>query len=302
MRDKLSDKTLKNYAYQVEKLKREKVDITDLDDIKKYLENKSLSLRNNIISAIMRETHDDKLMKKLKGDIKENSEKIQKENLLKKNNLTEKEKSKYEEWNEIKKKFDEMSGNSDMKTLMALYVLMPPRRISDYSNMVINSTYTLPKNKNNILWLDDSKNENYVAPTLTDTKTNYYVNKLRNAFFVFNNYKTNRTYKTQIIEIPDELRRIINAYIKHEKLTNDEELLPYNDNKLIYYLQKWSNKNFGKKISASMLRHSFISNYLENKHSLFERKLLALKMAQSINMQDEYDRLPEHEEKNEHKV
>jgi len=67
----------------------------------------------------------------------------------------------------------------------SIYTLLPPRRNIDYSEMIIG----MP----------------------TDDKTKNYYNKDK---FYFNCYKTNGAYKQQIIDVPEELNKIIKVWIK----------------------------------------------------------------------------------------
>ena len=77
---------------------------------------------------------------------------------------------------------------------LALYVLQCPRRNLDYSHMMIVKKFTdlLPKDKN---YLDIS-----------------------NWNFYFNNYKTQKTYKTQAVEITEDMKKVLQGYFKFHPL------------------------------------------------------------------------------------
>jgi hypothetical protein len=80
---------------------------------------------------------------------------------------------------------DEQLGQLHDLVVSSLYTLLPPRRNIDYSEMVV------------------------AVPT--DDKTKNYYNKGQ---FFFNCYKTQGTYKQQVIDVPTELNDIIKTWIK----------------------------------------------------------------------------------------
>jgi hypothetical protein len=77
-----------------------------------------------------------------------------------------------------------------------LYTLTPPRRALDYANMLVEKP-------------DENKKEN-----------NYY----HDGKFYFQNYKTKDKYKTQIVDVPLELDKILKVWLKHKK-GDDKHLL-----------------------------------------------------------------------------
>jgi hypothetical protein len=115
--------------------------------------------------------------------------------------------------------------------ILSLYVLQPPRRSLDYTQMIV-----VPKYDENL-----DKAFNYLS--------------LKDKTFYFNNYKTNKTYKTQTIPINDELFTLLKKYRKSGLLLqNNEKALTSPQMTLIL------NKVFGKKISVSMLRNIYMTS------------------------------------------
>jgi hypothetical protein len=126
--------------------------------------------------------------------------------------------------------------------ILSLYYLIPPRRNGDYINMIIEKP---KKSEFNYFDIDDKK-------------------------FVFNNYKTNKTYKQQSIDIPHELYDILIDFIN---LKNELEYSgSFDSNKFLltdYLGNRFSksnqitrilNKIFGKNIGSSMLRKVYHTN------------------------------------------
>jgi integrase len=190
---------------------------------------------------------------------------------------TDTQKNNWLEWDEVKsiydnlkknvkiykrKKLNEDEYNNLLKlVVLSLYVLLPPRRNQDWLKMKINK--------------DDDKKFNYLD--MKDKK------------FIFNVYKTSKHYGEQIINIPDELYKILTDYLKNRPETNSDLLLiNYNGTPLnnVNSLTRLLNKIFNKNISSSMLRHIYLSSKYGNINN--EKKEDAEKMAHSTRTQDEY--------------
>jgi hypothetical protein len=115
--------------------------------------------------------------------------------------------------------------------VLSLYVMQPPRRSLDYTEMIV-----VPKYDENM-----------------DKKFNYL--SLKDKMFYFNNYKTAGTYKTQAIPIPEDLFNLLKKFRKTGLLLvkNDKAVTPPQITHIL-------NKIFGKKISVSMLRNIYLSS------------------------------------------
>jgi len=223
--------------------------------------------------------------------------------------LTESEMSKYIKWSDVQKVHESAKNqvNNDgvngrlqeYYLVLSLYVVVPPRRIKDYSEMFIGNL-EIPSDKNCILWSNTCNILKYGRMYMTfkdndlyknvDKTKNYYSKIDNNAFFIFFNYKTASTYNYQIIEVPDELRSVVNNYIALNGLGIGDKLLSYNNDglkNLIKYLFKSAvDVNMG----ASMLRHSYI-NYVFANDNLFddhEKYIVSNKMAHSELTQKDY--------------
>jgi SAM-dependent methyltransferase len=110
-----------------------------------------------------------------------------------------------------------------------------------------------------------------------DTETDNYID-FENNKFVFNKYKTAKTYGEQSIEIPSKLARILRRWVRH---TDKEYLLSTftNPRVCVSRLTQLHNKIFGKNISTSMLRHIFLTNLYEDTPSIAEMNQTATEMA-----------------------
>jgi hypothetical protein len=132
-----------------------------------------------------------------------------------------------------KKKDLSMTDLQEIQNFIILCVLsgryIPPRRSKDYVDFKIKAI--------------DPEKDNYISKKS----------------MVFNSYKTAKTYQRQEIQIPTELLKILNKWIK----VNPTEYLFFdsNGNKLTNVkLTQRLNKIFGKKASVNQMRHTYLSN------------------------------------------
>lgn len=140
-----------------------------------------------------------------------------------------------------KRKITEDQYNKLFECLvLSLYTKIPPRRNVDYQDMLIVKKNTTQDATNNFLDVASKK-------------------------FIFNKYKTAGAYKTQTLDIPDDLMKIITLYLKHRpKIEEDHNQFlvsfvgePYTQNNSITRIL---NKIFDGKVGASMLRKLYLTN------------------------------------------
>ena len=123
--------------------------------------------------------------------------------------------------------------------VLSLYLNLAPRRSKDFTLMKIASDEAD---------LED-KNFNYL-----------FDNKL-----IFNQYKTNKTYGQQVLDISknEQLLSDLNLYLKHRK-SNDQNflLVKWNGNRFNESndMTKLLNSIFNKRISTQMLRNIYLSD------------------------------------------
>jgi hypothetical protein len=154
--------------------------------------------------------------------------------------------------------------------VLSLFVLQPPRRCLDFIKMKIINQYS------------DELDKDYNYLDIKDKK------------FYFNNFKTAKTYKQQIIDINDELYNVILQYIKYHPLNKELKKktanIPFlvrpdgdayiNSNTITRIL----NKIFDKKISVSMMRNIYLTDKYADDNK--EKKADAKAMGTSLNMLD----------------
>lgn len=270
---KVSEKTIIAYVKAIQRLNNNQ-ELKNLDflkkndDIKKITDTYKPNTQRNFYIAIVsvlslfpkyRKLYDQyyEILKDLNKTLKEEEGKNEKSETQEKN---------WMEWDDIMKKWEELKIDidtfKDKKGLkyneytkllnfvvLSLYTLQPPRRNSDYHMFIVKN------DKDN----DESKN-------LLD---------LDHDEFVFNNFKTKKTEGTITLPINEELKNVIDIYLKHHPLIdkkllkqkkgviNNVPFLVFSDGKPInpangitYIL----NKILDKHIGPSMMRHIYLSN------------------------------------------
>jgi len=117
-----------------------------------------------------------------------------------------------------------------------------------------------------------------------DKKTDNYIDKNK---FVFNTYKTSRFYNKQEVEIPKNLKIILNKFIK---LNPYDYLLTDNQGNQLSNVRLGQKLNsiFGDNTSTTLLRHIYITDKFKNAPSLIDLQKNAENMGNSIMEQLQY--------------
>ena len=197
----------------------------------------------------------------------------------------EKQEDAWLTWEEISKKKEEIASKvaefasakhitaSQFETLtkfilLALYTDIPPRRNQDFLDMYVIKKYGK----------DTDNNKNYLD--------------LSSRKFIFNKYKTAKTYGQQIVDIPDSLWNTLSVFLNFHPLAKQKTkefklLVKFDGSPLssVNAITRILNRIFGKKIGSSMLRHSYLSSkYADTKDELIEdTKMMGNSPAMAMN-------------------
>lgn len=176
----------------------------------------------------------------------------------------------------IIKDYDEESlyGNLDKlgtpikKVIYGIYTLVPPRRL-EYNKMVLSA---ISEKRNN--------------------ETNYLVLRNKEPIkFIFNDYKTAKSYGTVESIIPERLRSIIRDYLKKNKKKRGDKFLDLNDNQLIKLVKETFNEIYGHEITVRWLRISYATYIDSLSLSNNEKQELAIKMGHNREQSSRYRKL-----------
>lgn len=275
----------------------ENIDIESLKVINNL--DKKDSTKKNYITALIsyyRSKEDNKyknIIELLVNEMNKYSQKI--DIIIKNNTKTETQKENFSSWSrvlDINNRLNELGKTNDKiqyyNIILSLYTKMCPRRIADYSNLYYIETPPVDSD-NQILYVDNNK----ICKNVGKNKYEHigeknYFGKYKDMYvFVFNNYKTNYSYKKQILEVDKDLANMIVEYIAKNNIKYEQNIFNLSDNKLKYTLQNIFKTYENKKISASMLRHIYLSDNISNQ-SIWEKEFIGLKMGHSIDMQTKY--------------
>lgn len=276
LRPNLSDGSLKTYTSILKNLHKkvfenkdvEKSDFDDTTRILDFLKNVPVNKRKTILSALVVLTGKDEYRNFMLEDISDYNEEIQKQE------KTETQRNNWITTDEIKTIFDVLEHDAKIlfkktnKTpndlisiqdyvIVALLggIFVPPRRSLDFCEMKIKNV-----NKDEDNYIDKNK-------------------------FVFNVYKTAKTYGQQQMEIPQQLKNILNRWISINDcdwLLRDKHSNKLNSVKLNQHM----NRIFGgKNISVNQMRHSYLTDkHLETLEDYKELEKDMVACGSSINM------------------
>jgi len=243
-RPNLSDKSINTYASVLKTImKNMKFDnVKQLNNDKKvleYLAEMKPNTRKTRLSALFVLTENEAYKKNMLEDVNayNNSMKSQTKNDKENENWITKDEL-FEIYNNLKKdtnvlfrkKNKNMSDLQDIQAfvMLSLFVLLPPRRALDYSEMKIKN--------------------------IDKTKDNY----IKGNNLIFNIYKTSKQKGQQIIEVPKQLKSILNKWVKIN--TTDYLLFDNKGGKLTSVkINQRFKKLFGKNFSVNMFRKLFLS-------------------------------------------
>lgn len=184
------------------------------------------------------------------------------------NKLTEKEKSKFVDWDTILSIEDNIQDPED-KLLFYLYTQIPPRRIDDYSHIILINDEEQDDNKQNFVIVKSGS-----------------VSKI-----ILNHYKTFPTYGKYIMtDIPKKLNNAIINHIQNNKITNNDFIFKTGRNNFSKKVSSLFKKYLDIPINVNILRHSFITHILKKNLSTKKKQLIANQMGHNMMMQDLYRR------------
>jgi len=250
---------------------------TKSKEILKYLDTLTPTRRKAMLSALIAIVSHKTYSKIYKDKMIEVSKECRDED--EKQEKSEKQEENWESWDNVLKLYRELEEEAlplfkkdkltspNLKTLqhyviLSCYVLIPPRRIADFINFKIKDISQKEDN-----WFDDKTNE-----------------------LVFNNYKTAKNYGTQRVDCPESLQAVFRKWFPVASRYSEYLLFNSYGNHLTQpQLTKMLNAIFDKNISASMLRHIYVSDVtLKNMPKLSELEKVAHDMGHSTAEQMMY--------------
>jgi integrase len=283
----IAKSTLKSYVSTIVSICKE-IDLKTVEDAKKHLNSsakKIIFLFNdkpatrikNIMSSLIAFCDNKKTIEAYRKVLMENGKKADDDE--EKQEKSGKQEENWESWDQVLKVYDQLKEEAQplfkrdhytqasMKMMLqyiilSMYVLIPPRRIADYQNFKIAN---IDKEKDN--YFDEAKKQ-----------------------LVFNQYKTSKHYGQQTVDAPKELVDLLHKWIPIAKRYSDYLVFnSYGKGLSQPQITKLINSIFGKNISASMLRHIYVSDVvLKDVPKRTELEKIASDMGQSVEQQAMY--------------
>jgi len=163
--------------------------------------------------------------------------------------------------------------------LYSLYTVLPPRRAMDYGTMLIDPP-------------DTTKNNSVI----TSGKSRKFEK------FIFNDYKLSEKKGSEsfdrnyIKSLPNGQTIILflDAWLKMN-LTEYFLLVPKTANNMTKRVSILMEKTLNKKININILRHIYITNFLNKNPFLLEKELVSMFMSHSLGMEEKYRKRDETE-------
>jgi integrase len=306
---KIKPNTLRAYLINIRKL-HEKVnpnkEFTNLDFLKNkdkilgILEDMKLSTKKNYVaSIIVALSSQPKKYGKIVEEYRDYLDGIAK---LYKEQMEEQTKSEKEEanWVSLSKLRKVMNGYK--REIMERDLLKKePESLTKkerdlIQKWVVSSLYLLDDNppmRLDYIMKTISRTEYDKLSDVQKKEQNFLVVSSRNKkFFSFGEYKTSKQYGVKKIPVGSKLNTVLNVWLKINKtghLILNSRGEPMTSNGLTKYLNKVFSPSGKNNISATQLRHIFISEKIGGP-TLKEKKELADKMAHSTNQQEIYNK------------
>ena len=254
----LAERTTRKYAHLMSKLSN--WDLSDIESVMTFLDAQSVFMRRDYLLAIVNHNPDCKFYRKILRDfcLAETLSRVKRQ-------MTEGERDNFMTWAEViairecrKELKDRSDGDHMIYVLLCLYTMLPPQRGQVYYNC----------------WIDkDVKGANLLD--------------LDGRRLVVRAYKTMKTYGDIVIELPDELVKVLIEW--KPKCLADGRLLSTSTGRavsessfthLMYTI-------FGQKVSTNMIRKIYVTNALKNEEiSIDDRREMARLMGHSISTQE----------------
>jgi hypothetical protein len=179
----------------------------------------------------------------------------------------------------VLKNIDKLDKLQD-KLIYGFYTLMPARRVEDVSVLILT----------------------YETNTKKLQENNYIIAK-KPMRVVYNDYKTDKAYGQQVFDIPLELEKLLDAYIKDNSLIEGQYLF-WNRNHNVKKNSPVASSNFSTRISkitkkvhgvdgigVTKLRQAHTTSLTETGASYAERERVANMMAHSLDQNLKYAKI-----------
>ena len=266
--------------------------LTDFDGIEKIMEPYKPNTKKNYYSAVVVALKafekDPELIAKYEAI--RDAKQLEYDTMAKANSKTEKQKqnwvslaeydgllNKYRKQIKVEKLFTKSELSKKENEILKEYIILLTYRHlpmrNDFANMRVLTPRAFKK-----------------LPTGEQDKNNYLVGTSQSGYkFHINDYKTKKTFGNKVIEIPSGIQKDFRKYLS--KITSgyflsDQSGRPITPNGITKLLNKIFQREFGKNVSSSLIRHIVLSE--KYGETLSDMKKDSEIMGHSMAMQKDY--------------
>jgi hypothetical protein len=250
-RSTLSDSSIKTYTSILKNIHKkvfpnkemQMSDFNNTDEILGYLRDSPPNKRKTILSALVILTGKDDYRDLMNNDVKEYNEQIEKQE------MSETQRDNWITTEEIETIFKALENDAKMLFKKSNRTNSDIQQIQNYIIVLLCSGLFFPPRRSLDWCLMKIKNVN--------RDEDNYIDKNK---FVFNKYKTSKSYGKQELDIPSQVKSILNKWIK---INNSDYLLYDNNGNPLtsVKLNQRLNRIFGgKKVGVNNFRHTYLTD------------------------------------------
>tara|TARA_Y100001972_G_scaffold33145_1_gene41170 strand:+ start:2293 stop:3279 length:987 start_codon:yes stop_codon:yes gene_type:complete len=305
-RPNLKTNTIKQYETHLNKLKKifnsDNYDfLSDPDKVAEKLKDKAYTSRRNTYNAVivllMALNHDEKYNELIeKYDKMRNELNTKYDEEMSSGKISEKQKSNFAEYEEVEGMIKKMENEIKSQGLKKKAELTGKDRELLMVYTLYNMLIRIPT-RNDMAGQKLISKTQYNKLTDSEKKENNYLVKEKNKMFgVYNEYKTSKKYGEKKIDIPKDLEKILNMYIRKTGKKNGDILFvsstgnPLSRNMISQLLMKTSKKYLNKSVSTTLMRKIVASHHFgaDSEFGKLKKKQeeLAEKMGHSTEVMD----------------
>ncbi len=265
LRPNLKPNTIKQYEAQLRKLQKlfdsDNYDfLNDPKKVEEKINHLHYTSRRNVYNAViilLLALDKDKELVDTYGEMRDELNK-QYQDEQASGKISDKQKDNFVDIDEIYKMLTQME--QEIKTLKKKSSLNQNERQLIKAYTIFSSLVRIPV-RNDLAGLIYISKTTYNKLTDKEKEDNNYLVQLKNNLqYIFNEYKTAKKYKENVIDIPKDLQKILRMYIKFNDYKIGDVIFPISKNGLTQLLTKYSMKYMNKKISSTMIRKSYLSS------------------------------------------
>lgn len=269
--------------------------LSDVDDVIKSISDKHFTTTRNTLNAIIvllialneKEQYDD-LIKKYTEKRDELNKQYQDEQSTGK--ISDKQRDNFIELEELEKMINQLKLEISKQNLRQKKTFTPREKELLSVFTILNYLVRIPTR-------NDMAEQRLVTKSfynkLSDEekkKYNWLLREKGKMTAIYQNYKTNGKYGEKRVDIPADLMKILNSYIRNLGLKAGDFLFtnskgnPYTRNMISQLLIKWSKRYLDKSISTTMIRKIVATHHFGDMKK--KQKELAEKMGHDVNTQN----------------